>query len=145
MSLFILDDPISWAVLPRVSVRATPHRSSVNTVGNQSTRRKPAMLGRVKLDNTPLTCDQGNFNQIAAWSRLFWQSITFELFQLQYKSCVLPRQCPHSSLRWSTVVRHVICDEKMNDVILTVINASMEIQYKNECFQTFLSGWKWFH
>ena len=27
------------------------------------------MLGRGKLDNTFLTCDQGNCNQIAAWSR----------------------------------------------------------------------------
>ena len=27
------------------------------------------MLGRVELDNTLLTCDQGNFNQIATWSR----------------------------------------------------------------------------
>ena len=27
------------------------------------------MLGRVKLDNTLLACDQGNFNQITAWSR----------------------------------------------------------------------------
>ena len=27
------------------------------------------VLGRVKLDNTLLTCDQGNFNQMIAWSR----------------------------------------------------------------------------
>ena len=27
------------------------------------------MLGRVKLDNTRLTCDQGNFNQVTARSR----------------------------------------------------------------------------
>ena len=27
------------------------------------------MLGRVKPDNTLLTCDQGNFNQITAWGR----------------------------------------------------------------------------
>ena len=27
------------------------------------------MLGRVKLNITLLTCDQGNFNQITAWSR----------------------------------------------------------------------------
>ena len=27
------------------------------------------MLGRVKLDNTLLTCDQGNFNQITTWSQ----------------------------------------------------------------------------
>ena len=27
------------------------------------------MLGTVKLDNNLLTCDQGNFNQITAWSR----------------------------------------------------------------------------
>ena len=26
------------------------------------------MFGRVKLDNTLLTCDQGNLNQITAWS-----------------------------------------------------------------------------
>ena len=36
---------------------------------NRSTRRKPAMLGRVKLDYTLLTRDQGNFNQITAKSR----------------------------------------------------------------------------
>ena len=57
------------AVLPWGPVRVTPHRSSDTTGGNCSTRRKPAMLGRVKLDNTLLTCDQGNFNQITARSR----------------------------------------------------------------------------
>ena len=31
------------------------------------------MLGRVKLDNTLLTCDQGNFNQITARSRALTQ------------------------------------------------------------------------
>ena len=30
---------------------------------------KPAMLGRVKLDNTLLTCDQGNFNQTTSQRR----------------------------------------------------------------------------
>ena len=30
---------------------------------------KPAMFGRVKLDNTLLTCDKGNFNQITAKSQ----------------------------------------------------------------------------
>ena len=34
-----------------------------------SARGKPAMLGRVKQDNTLLTCDQGNFSQITARSR----------------------------------------------------------------------------
>ena len=63
-----------WIILSAIKVlsyspkgsplRATPHGSSVTTGGNQSTRRKPGMLGRVKLDNTLLTCDQGNFNQI---------------------------------------------------------------------------------
>ena len=37
--------------------------------GNRSTWRKPAMLGRFKLDNALLTCDQGNFNLITARSR----------------------------------------------------------------------------
>ena len=55
--------------LPRGPVRAIPHGSSVTTGGNLSTRTKPAMLGRVKLDNTLLTCDKGNFNQITARSR----------------------------------------------------------------------------
>ena len=27
------------------------------------------ILGRVKLDNTLLTCGQSNFNQVTAWSR----------------------------------------------------------------------------
>ena len=58
-----------WVVLPRGPVRATPHGSSVTTGGNRSTRRIPAMLGRVKLDNTLLTSDQGNFSQITARSR----------------------------------------------------------------------------
>ena len=57
------------AVLPKVPIRATPHGSSVSTGGNRSTRRKLAMFGRVKLDNTLLTCDQGNFNQITPRSR----------------------------------------------------------------------------
>ena len=46
-----------------------PHGPSVSAGGNRSSRRKPAMFGRVKLDNTLLTCDQGNFNQITVWSR----------------------------------------------------------------------------
>ena len=57
------------AVFPRGPVRATPHGSSVTAGGNRSIRRKPAMLGRVKLDNTPLTYDQGNFNPITAQSQ----------------------------------------------------------------------------
>ena len=61
----------TWAVLPRGPIRATPHESSVTTGGNRSTRRKPAMVGRDKLDNTLLTYDKGNFNQITArsWNR----------------------------------------------------------------------------
>ena len=35
---------------------------------NRNNRRKPATLGGVKM-NILLTCDQGNFNQIVAWSR----------------------------------------------------------------------------
>ena len=46
----------------------TPH-GCVTTIGNWSTWRKPVMLGRVELDNTLLTCDQGNFNQITAQSQ----------------------------------------------------------------------------
>ena len=67
--LYWITLPATWAVLPRGPVRATPHRSSVTTGGNRITRRKPATLGRVKLENTLLTCDKGNFNQIAALSR----------------------------------------------------------------------------
>ena len=59
----------TWVVLLGGPVMATPFWSSVTKVGNRSTRRKPAMLGRVRLDNTLLTWDQGNFNQIAARSR----------------------------------------------------------------------------
>ena len=39
MSLFILDNSISCAVLPRGLTRATPHESSVTTGGNQSTKK----------------------------------------------------------------------------------------------------------
>ena len=56
----------SYGILPRGQIRAPPHGSSVATGGNQSTWQKPAMLGKVKLDNTLLTCDQGNFHQITA-------------------------------------------------------------------------------
>ena len=42
---------------------------SVNTGGNRSVQRKPATLVRVKLDNTLLTCDKGNFNQVTARNR----------------------------------------------------------------------------
>ena len=56
-------------VLSRGPVSATPHGSSVIADGNRITRRKPAMLATVKLDNSLLTCDQGNFNQITARSR----------------------------------------------------------------------------
>ena len=59
----------TWAVLLRGPVRATPDGSNAITGGNRSTRRKPAMLCRVKLDNTLLICDKGNFNQITARSR----------------------------------------------------------------------------
>ena len=57
------------AVLPRSPLRSTPRGSSVTTGGNRSTRRKPAMFGRDKLDNILLTCDQGNFNQITECCR----------------------------------------------------------------------------
>ena len=50
----------TWAVLPRGPVRATPHGSSVTMGGNRSIGRKPAMLGRVKLDNTLLTFKSAN-------------------------------------------------------------------------------------
>ena len=69
MSLFILDNPISYIELPRDSVKATPHWPSVTTGGNRIARRKPAIRGGVKLDNTLPTCDQGNFNQITTRSR----------------------------------------------------------------------------
>ena len=46
-----------------------PCGSSVTTEGNRNTRRKPAMLGRVKLDNTVLSCDQGNFSLTTARRR----------------------------------------------------------------------------
>ena len=65
----------NWAVLLRGPVRTTPHGSSVTTEGNRVFQRKPAMLGRVKLDNTLLTCDQGNFNRITARSRN-WTLVT---------------------------------------------------------------------
>ena len=45
---------------------ATPHESRVVTRGNRSTRRNPAMLGRVKLDNTLFTNESTNFNRIKA-------------------------------------------------------------------------------
>ena len=51
VTLLILDNPISHysTVLPRGRVRAIPRRSSVCTGGNRSTRRKPAVFGRVEL------------------------------------------------------------------------------------------------
>ena len=55
--------PASLAVLPRGPVRASPYGSSVTGGGKRSTWRKPAVFGRVKPDNTLLTCDQGNFNR----------------------------------------------------------------------------------
>ena len=68
--LFILDNPISYlSCSPWRSSKGPPHGSSVTTGGIRSTRRIPAMLGRLKLDNTLLTCDQGNFNEITARSR----------------------------------------------------------------------------
>ena len=57
------------AALPRGLVRGTPHGSSVVTAGSRSTGRKPGVLGRIKLNNTLLTCEQGNFNQVIARSR----------------------------------------------------------------------------
>ena len=42
----------------------------LNEETRTSTRRKPAMLGGAKLDNTLLTCDQGNFNVKTARSRI---------------------------------------------------------------------------
>ena len=58
--LFILDNPICFISCPP---------SSVTTGGNQSTQRKPVMLGRGKLNNTLLTCDKGSFNEITAQSQ----------------------------------------------------------------------------
>ena len=57
------------AVLPRGPVRVTSHGFNVTTGENGSTRRKPALLYRVKQDNAFLTYDQGNFNQTTARSR----------------------------------------------------------------------------
>ena len=67
--LYWITLPVTRAVLPESPIRAMLHGSSVTPRGNRSTRRKPAMLSRVKLDNTLLTCDQGNFHQITARSR----------------------------------------------------------------------------
>ena len=39
------------------------HGFSVTTGGNWSTRREPAMIGRVKLDKTVLIPERGNLNQ----------------------------------------------------------------------------------
>ena len=70
------DSPIRAA--PQVAllggpVRATPLASSVTEGGNRTTRRKPAVLATINLDNILLTCDQGNFDQIAAQSRTEWR------------------------------------------------------------------------
>ena len=59
-----------WAVLHQGRIRVTPHGFSVTTEGYQTTHRKPAMLGRVKLSKVLLTCDQSYFNQITALSRI---------------------------------------------------------------------------
>ena len=70
MSLFALDNPSATkAVLPAGPIRATPQGFSVTTGGNLSNQRKPVMLGTVKLDDTLLTCDQDDFNQLTARSR----------------------------------------------------------------------------
>ena len=67
--LYWITLPATRTVLPGSPIRAIHHGSSVTTGGNRSIRRKPAMLSRVKLDNTILTCDQGNFHQKTARSR----------------------------------------------------------------------------
>ena len=70
VSLFILDSPISFlSCSPCMSGKDTPCGSNVTRGGNRSTRRKPAILGRGKLDNSLLTRVRGNFNQKTAWSR----------------------------------------------------------------------------
>ena len=58
--LFILDNPIShkMTVLPRGSEWASRHGSIAMAGGNRITRRKPVMLVRVKLGNTPSTYHQ---------------------------------------------------------------------------------------
>ena len=73
----------------RGPVRVSPHGSSVTTGGNWSTWRKPAMPGRVKLDNTLLTCDQGNFNQITARSR--YQKLFTEVKERYASTLPTPR------------------------------------------------------
>ena len=55
---------VTQAALAKGPVRATSPCPVLCTEGNQNTRRKLAVLGRVKLDHTFPTCDQGNFNQI---------------------------------------------------------------------------------
>ena len=70
VSLFKLDPPISYlSALLRGAVSNTPHSSSVTKRENRSTRRNPEMFFWAKLDNTLLTCDQVNFNEITARSR----------------------------------------------------------------------------
>ena len=57
------------AVLPRDPARATLDGSSDTTGENRSIRRKSAVFGRDKLNNTLLTCHRRNFNQITELSR----------------------------------------------------------------------------
>ena len=70
VSLFTLDNPISYiCCFPWRSSKGHPSWVQCYYRRKAGTRRKPAILGRVKPDNTLLTCDQVNFNQITAQSR----------------------------------------------------------------------------
>ena len=63
-SIFALEHSLNCCNL---LIFSTGGRAPVTTRGNRSTLRKPVVLGELKLDNTLLTGDQGNFNQITAW------------------------------------------------------------------------------
>ena len=92
MSLFIFDNPISY-------LSCSSQRSSVTTGGNWSVWRKPVMLGRVKLDNTLLTCDWGNYNHITAWS-WNWTQVT-----MVSNALPLCHQYPKFLLRHSRLIK----------------------------------------
>ena len=63
-SIFSLDHSLNCCNL---LISSTGARAPVTTRGKRSTLRKLVMLGEVKLDDTLLTGDHGNFNEITAW------------------------------------------------------------------------------
>ena len=81
------------------------------------------MLGRVKLDNTPLTCDQGNFNQITARSRnrtlvtVVRDTYTATVPSASHEQTFMCEQTPYPIWSWCWRKSYEVLCERLNPIL----------------------------